>query len=235
MSAPDRSPDAPLRRPAALLFDLGGVLVDFDFGLALDAWAPHSALSREQLRLSFRHDLPYERHERGEIDAAQYFGHLASTLQLSASPAQIEEGWNAIFLGEIARTRRIVEHLHTQLPCHVFSNTNAAHMRAWTAMYPALVNTFDGIHTSHELGLRKPERAAFERVCARIGQPPAQVLFFDDLAENVAGARAAGLQAVWVRSPDDVAAALRAVGFEWPDDAPGGAVPAVPSGVAAAR
>ena len=216
----------PLRPPQVLLFDLGGVLVDIDFGRALDAWAPRSALTPQLLRQTFRHDAPYQRHERGEIDAAQYFDHLAMALQLDASHAQIEQGWNAIFLGEIVRTRRIVEHMRTRLPCFVFSNTNAAHMAAWTAMYPALVGAFDGVFTSHELGLRKPERAAFERVCALIGQPASSVLFFDDLAENVAGARAAGLQAVQVRSPDDVAAALRAVGHVLPDDA---AVPAAAS------
>lgn len=211
-----RQPD--LRPPQVLLFDLGRVLVDFDFGRALEAWAPHSALSPEALRLAFRHDEAYERHERGELTAAQYFAHLAATLQLDASPAQIEQGWNAIFLDEIVRTRRIVEQLRGRLPCHVFSNTNATHLAACRARFPALFSAFDGIFTSHELGLRKPDRAAFERVCALIGCPPDAVLFFDDLAENVAGARAAGLQAVQVRSPDDVAAALRGLGHELPEE-----------------
>lgn len=212
-------PGPPLRAPQVLLFDLGRVLVDFDFGRALEAWAPHSALPPEALRLAFRHDEAYERHERGELAAAQYFAHLATTLQLDASPAQIEQGWNAIFLGEILQTRRIVEHLRGRLPCHVFSNTNASHIAACRARFPALFSAVDGTFTSHELGLRKPDRAAFERVCALIGCPPGAVLFFDDLAANVAGARAAGLQAVQVRSPDDVAAALRALGHELPDEA----------------
>ncbi|MBL8305001.1 MAG: HAD family phosphatase [Ideonella sp.] len=208
-----------LRPPQVLLFDLGRVLVDFDFGRALEAWAPHSALSAEALRLAFRHDEAYERHERGELTAAQYFAHLAATLQLDASPARIEQGWNAIFLGEIVRTRRMVEQLRGRLPCHVFSNTNATHLAACRARFPALFGAVDGIFTSHELGLRKPDRAAFERVCALIGCPPAAVLFFDDLAENVAGARSAGLQAVQVHSPDDVAAALRVHGHALADEA----------------
>jgi putative hydrolase of the HAD superfamily len=58
------------------------------------------------------------------------------------------------------------------------------------------------------MGLRKPERAAFERVARAIGVAPGRILFFDDTEANVAGARAAGFQAVHVRSPEDVAAAL---------------------------
>ena len=59
------------------------------------------------------------------------------------------------------------------------------------------------------MGSRKPDRAAFEHVAREIGVPAGRVLFFDDLEENVEGARATGMQAVLVRSPADVAEALR--------------------------
>ena len=48
----------------ALLFDLGGVLIDIDFELALEHWAGHSALSLDQLREAFRFAAAYEKHER---------------------------------------------------------------------------------------------------------------------------------------------------------------------------
>jgi putative hydrolase of the HAD superfamily len=74
------------------------------------------------------------------------------------------------------------------------------------------VGAFDRIFASHELGLRKPERAAFERVCALTGTSAASILFFDDLAENVQAAKDAGFQGVLVKTPEDVAAALRSFG-----------------------
>ncbi|MCA0244031.1 MAG: HAD-IA family hydrolase [Proteobacteria bacterium] len=205
--------------PKALLFDLGGVLVDIDFSCALDAWAPYSALSPEDLRQRFRHDTPYERHERGEIPAAAYFGHLAQTLQLTASLEQIERGWNAIFVGEILQTRKRVEAMRGVLPCYAFTNTNASHMAAWSRLFPAVVGAFDRIFASHELGLRKPERAAFDRICDLTDTPAASILFFDDLAENVLAAEDAGLQGVLVKSPEDVAAALLALGYTLPSEA----------------
>jgi FMN phosphatase YigB (HAD superfamily) len=200
------------RAPEALLFDLGGVLIDIDFGRAIAAWAPYSALPADVLRRSFRHDLQYERHERGEISAPQYFDHLAASLKLDASTEQIEAGWNAIFVGEFVLARQWVEAIKGVLPCHAFSNTNASHMSVWSQRFPRVVDAFDRIFVSHQLGLRKPERAAFDRVCALIGKAADSVLFFDDLADNVQAARDAGLQAVWVRSPDDVATALQSLG-----------------------
>ena len=202
----------PTSAPEALLFDLGGVLVDIDFSRALTAWAPYSVLSPSELRKSFAHDLQYERHERGEIEAGEYFSHLARTLQLTATPEQIERGWNAIFVGEILQTRMLVEAMRGILPCYAFTNTNASHMATWSKLFPGVVGAFDRVFASHELGLRKPEREAFDRISHLTGAPAASILFFDDLPENVQAAANAGLQSVLVRSPQDVALALGPLG-----------------------
>ena len=66
---------------------------------------------------------------------------------------------------------------------------------------------------SSAIGLRKPEATAFDHVVKAIGVPCERIVFFDDLAENIEGARKRGLTAVHVRSPDDVAEALAALGI----------------------
>lgn len=196
----------------ALLFDLGGVLIDVDFNRVLEHWQPISRLPLEALKTAFSADVPYQQHERGEITAAQYFAHLAKTLQLQDDPAHITAGWNAIFGGEITETLSLVREARAHLPCYVFSNTNATHQAVWTALYPGLAQSFERIFVSSEMGYRKPERRAFEYVAQAMGVPLNAILFFDDHPDNVEGARAAGLQAVHVRGPVDVRAALQAIG-----------------------
>jgi glucose-1-phosphatase len=203
----------PYEAPKALLFDLGGVLVDIDFGRALDAWAPYSSFSRDELAATFKLDEQYERHERGEVSGPAYFQHLSRVLRLKATPEQIEGGWNAIFVGEITPTRRALELLRGSIPLYAFTNTNASHMARWTRQFPEVVAALDRIFTSHQLGLRKPEKRAFERICELANVHPAGFVFFDDLAENVAGAIEAGLQGVHVRGPHDVLNALQSLGF----------------------
>jgi putative hydrolase of the HAD superfamily len=78
--------------------------------------------------------------------------------------------------------------------------------------YPGVVAAFDRAFMSSELGLRKPERAAFEAIAEAIGISSSAMLFFDDTVENVEGARLAGLQAVHVRTPLDVKRALVDIG-----------------------
>jgi len=196
-------------RVKALLFDLGGVVVEFDFARALAHWAPMSSLPPEALARAFSHDDDYQRHERAELTGAQYFDTLRRKLRLAATDEQIEAGWNAIFRAEIAPTLDAIEAARGFLPCYAFSNTNKSHHAAWRTAFPRIEPAFEKVFTSSDIGLRKPEPAAFAHVCQEIGQPPQAVLFFDDLEENVQAARACGLQAVLVRSPEDVRAALR--------------------------
>lgn len=198
----------------ALLFDLGGVLFEIDFDRAISAWARYSALSPDVLRELFEQDIHYERHERGEISALEYFAHLATTLRLDASVEQIEHGWNAIFAGEIVHTRELVDSMRGVVPCYAFTNTNASHMAAWSSLFPRVVGAFDRVFASHQLGVRKPERAAFDRICALTDTPAGAIVFFDDLAENVQAALDAGFQGVLVKSPQDVAAALQSRGYD---------------------
>lgn len=194
--------------PKALLFDLGGVLMDIDFSRALRFWAAHSALPMQELRARFKHDMAYEQHERGQLGAEAYFTHLANVLQLSATLQEIERGWNSIFVSEIVQTRTLVQVHRKTMPCYAFTNTNASHQSTWCRLYPDVVHAFDQVFCSHELGLRKPEAEAFLRICEMIRTKPADVLFFDDLPENVHAALGCGFQAVLVRSPQDVRDAL---------------------------
>jgi len=198
-------------KPQILLFDLGGVVIDIDFDRALKHWQPMSSLSPEELRAAFRFDEPFQQHERGAIAAGAYFAHLRSALQLQADDAGIEAGWNTIFVGEIAETLSMIQAARAHTPCCAFTNTNASHQAAWSAMYPAVVQAFDRIFSSHEIGHRKPDRRAFEHIGQALGVPLGSIMFFDDLPANVEGAAAAGLRAVHVRSPEDVHKALQAI------------------------
>jgi putative hydrolase of the HAD superfamily len=197
----------------ALLFDLGGVLLRIDFGRVFAHWQRISALSLPELRAAFAFDEAYDRHERGEISGAEYFAHIRDRLQLQDDLAHIEAGWNAIFAGTFEETTALVRRASAQVPCAVFTNTNQTHHALWSRRHADVLAPFGHVFVSSVIGMRKPERAAFEHVAATLGVPIGSVLFFDDLGENVDGARAAGMQAVLVRGPEDVRHALADLGI----------------------
>lgn len=197
----------------ALLFDLGGVILDIDFERALRQWTPMSGYSFEELKTRFVFDAAYERHEQGALRSGDYFDILRRRLKLEGSDEQIAAGWNAIFAGEIAGALDAVRQARAFLPCFALTNSNPVHQAAWTAAYPEVLAAFDQVFVSSELGLRKPERAVFEAVARAIGVAAQAILFFDDTMANVLGARSAGLRAVHVRSPEDLRIALAPVAF----------------------
>jgi putative hydrolase of the HAD superfamily len=200
------------QKVAGLLFDMGGVVFEIDFDRALQAWSSWTNLSLEEIRLRFKMDAAYEQHEKGEIGASEYFSHLRSLLEIEANDAEIALGWNAIYLEEITETVNCILAVGDQLPCYAFTNSNPTHQAFWMDAYPRAVNSFRRIFVSSEIGLRKPDRKAFEFISDTTGISLDGILFFDDSEANIDGARAAGMPAVLVKTPVDVNYALAGIG-----------------------
>ena len=198
----------------ALLFDLGRVVFDIDFNQALACWAGHAGCEAAKLagRFSSRDEI-YRRHEKGEISDAEFFAALRAAMGIALSDAQFLEGWNAIFAGEMPGIAPLLARAAKRLPLYAFSNTNNAHVEYFPAVYAGVLGHFREMFLSSSIGLRKPDAEAYDHVVRAIGVPAERIVFFDDLAENVEGARARGLTAVHVRSPGDVAQALAELGI----------------------
>jgi putative hydrolase of the HAD superfamily len=197
----------------ALLFDLGRVVLDIDFGKALACWAGHAGSTPADLAGRFVRQQSYRDHEVGKIEDAAYFESLRASLGINISDAQFLEGWNAIFAGEMPGIAPLLKRAATRLPLYAFSNTNRPHVEHFSKAYADVLGHFREMYLSSSIGLRKPDAAAFDHVVNAIGVPAARIVFFDDLAENIEGARASGLTAVHVTAPGDVARALTALGI----------------------
>ncbi|MGA9090973.1 MAG: HAD family phosphatase [Bradyrhizobium sp.] len=207
----------PLLSPGAadaLLFDLGRVVLDIDFGKVVACWAGHAGCEPAHLagRFSWRDEF-YQRHEKGEISDAEFFAALRELFGIRISDAQFLEGWNNIFAGEMLGISKLLARAARRLPLYAFSNTNNAHVEYFSAAYADVLGHFREIFLSSAIGFRKPDAAAYDHVVKEIGVPAGRIVFFDDLAENIEGARARGLLAVHVKSSADVAEALDALGI----------------------
>jgi glucose-1-phosphatase len=197
----------------ALLFDLGRVVLDIDFAQAVACWARHAGCAPADIVARFVRDQAFFDHETGRISDADYFESLRQSLGIALSDEQLLEGWNAIFAGEMPGIAALLPRAASHLPLYAFSNTNRPHVEYFSAVHADLLGHFREVYLSSTIGLRKPDAAAYDHVIKAIGVPAERIVFFDDLAQNVDGARACGLKAVHVRSPNDVAATLAALGI----------------------
>ena len=209
MNPPVLSPGA----ADALLFDLGRVVIDIDFGKVLACWAGHAGCSAADLSKPFSQHETFRRHETGHASDAEFFEALRTTLGIGISDEQLLEGWNTIFVGEMPGINALLARAAKRLPLYAFSNTNRPHVAHFSKPYAGVLGHFRKVFLSCAIGLRKPDAEAYDHVITAIGVPAGRIVFFDDLAENIEGARRQGLTAVHVTSPNDVADALTALGI----------------------
>jgi glucose-1-phosphatase len=196
----------------ALLFDLGRVVLDIDFNRTLQCWAGHAGCTAAEITGRFRRDdNAYKRHEKGQIEDAEFFASLRASLGVDVSDTQFLEGWNAVFVGEVPGIAPLLARAAPRIPVYAFSNTNRAHVAYFSEQFSDVLGHFRDMFMSSTIGLRKPDTEAFDHVVKAIGFPAQRIVFFDDLLENVEGARKSGLTAVHVTSTDDVANAFAAL------------------------
>ena len=73
---------------------------------------------------------------------------------------------------------------------------------------PGFEGLFEGVISSCECGLAKPDLAIFAFAAQRAGAEPSEILFVDDIMSHVEAARAAGFEAIQFDDTDKVIAAL---------------------------
>jgi putative hydrolase of the HAD superfamily len=195
----------------ALLFDLGGVVIEIGFDRAFARWAAYSNHSLETIKAKFSFDCFYKRHERGEIGVSAYFDSLRTSLGIDISDTQFADGWNAIYVREVPGIAALLQRAKGKVPLYGFTNSNPTHQRVWSKRFSEILGLFQIVFVSSELGKRKPEPGAFRAVAEAIGVNLHRIVFFDDSIENVEGARVFGLNAVHVRSIADIEGSLQAV------------------------
>jgi putative hydrolase of the HAD superfamily len=188
----------------ALLFDLGNVLIDVDFYRCARIWSVQAGVPVADLAARFRIDSAYRAFECGALGASAYFQALRRQLRIDLPDPVMREGWQAIIRGEKPGIRRCLRRLQQRYPLYVMTNTNAEHERVWSETHRELMAVFKAVFVSSRMGCRKPETEAFRKVAQSIGQDPSRILFFDDSAENIQGARRSGMSAVLVDKGDTI-------------------------------
>lgn len=99
-----------------------------------------------------------------------------------------------------------------RLPGRKFVFTNADETYARRVLDKlGLANAFDGFHDIHTMGyVPKPNPSAYRMICERHGIDPARALFADDMARNLAPAKAIGMTTLWVDNGSEQAGGIAA-------------------------
>jgi len=186
----------------AILFDLGGVLVELSGVEQMLSWSQGVADTRELWR-RWLHSPAVRRFERGQSTHEHFTAEIIAEFGVPVDPA--------VFLDAFTRWPRALypgaTDLLVELAPHYtlasVSNTNEIHWRRFTGEWQ-LDRHFHHNFPSYAVGRLKPDADYFEHVLESLGMPAHRVLFVDDNAINVEGAARVGIVARQVAGPADV-------------------------------
>jgi glucose-1-phosphatase len=175
-----------------VLFDLGGVLIELP---GVHAMMELTGINSEQeLWRRWLTCRWVRRFESGGCSETEFAAGVVADWQLDLSAAAFLQAFRDWPAGPLPGAAELVTQTRASVTTGCFSNTNALHWHDHIAGWP-LTGLFDHRFLSFELGLLKPDIAAFAHVAGLLEVPAGRVLFLDDNAVNVAGAAAAGFQA----------------------------------------
>jgi FMN phosphatase YigB (HAD superfamily) len=185
-----------------MVFDIGGVLVDWDPALAFEeACGGRAEAEAFMERTGFR-----AKNTRG--DRGERFADMPQENDEPADRALFETyvpNYARTVANRIEGTWALLDRMKAAgVPVHAITNWSAETWPQGLLSQPRLGEVFDTLVISGQVGMMKPHRAIFDLFCERAGVTPEQCFFTDDGMHNVDGAIAAGLQAAQFTSPEQL-------------------------------
>jgi putative hydrolase of the HAD superfamily len=198
----------------AIIFDLGRVIVPFDFGRGYAQLAKLGGIPAGDISKRIGQTDLVQRFECGKIAPGDFVKDLATHLNIEVDHDRFCEIWNSIFLPETLIPEDLLIALKKRHRLVLLSNTNHIHFEGILENYP-LLGQFDDFVLSYKVGFMKPAPEIYDAAVKAAQCQPEECFFTDDIAEYVAGAKRAGIDAVQFRSAAQIEEELRRRGVQW--------------------
>ncbi len=183
-----------------IIFDLGKVLVPFDWDIALEKLFP---LASNEIGEFIRKDPagfmkmleePANRMERGSLDFANFFAIVSNVIGFKIPMDKFREIWCDIFWVN-HNVINIGMTLAQRYSCWLMSNTSRAHYEWIISKFPEIM-FYKKAALSYEIGHMKPEPEYYIKGLQLFGVNPHNVVFIDDIQENLDGAATLGIRTI---------------------------------------
>ena len=184
-----------MNKPDLIIFDLGRVLVDFDFKKVIRELQKHTHRPEAEIRHYFETTPLWDAFERGTVRPHAFFKQVVRDLSLEGLTFDtFKPFWNDIFTEKLD-SLAVLQKLRGHYRLALLSNVNEMHWEYIIERHP-FMSWFDHPIASYAVGLRKPEHAIYHKALSIAGGiAPSKAMFFDDVQTHVIGAREIGIRA----------------------------------------
>jgi HAD superfamily hydrolase (TIGR01509 family) len=198
--------------PSVVVFDLGKVLVDYDYSIASRRILRRTRLTDAQMQHLLCTSPLLRQYETGAINTAQFHENVRAASGYDGGLEEFGRAFADIF-SEIGPMTALHAALRAAgIRTWIFSNTNELADRHIRARFPFYSN-FDGYVLSYQQGAMKPDPKIYEVVERQTGCRGGAILYLDDRPENVAAGLARGWRAALHETPEETRALVAELGL----------------------
>jgi FMN phosphatase YigB (HAD superfamily) len=196
-----------MKNISALILDLGGVLLNLDYGRTKQAFRDLGIPDFDVHYTQFKGSALFDDLETGRVSNDAFYENFRKLSGLSLSDGQIRTAWNAMLLDFPATRAELLKTLRKKYRLFLLSNTNAIHYDAFQEIFrrdtglDSLDACFEKAYYSHLIGERKPGPEPFRLILDEQGLEPGSTLFIDDTLVNLQGAQTVGMQTAHLQAP----------------------------------
>lgn len=187
-----------------IIFDLGGVLLNIDYLLAVKAFSNLGLSGFDTLFSTAHQQQLFDLYEKGQITSDNFRNELKTFSKNNIDDITIDQAWNSMLLDLPQKRLDLLMHYKQTHRTFLLSNTNEIHINSFNAYLkkdfniPDLSGHFEKVYLSYQLGLRKPDAEIFELVLSENKLYPKETLFIDDSIQHIEGAKKLGIQTYWL-------------------------------------
>lgn len=203
-------PETPIR---AAVFDVGMVLLRFDFSRTTRRLAPRCSVPVRKMAARVWESGLVDDYDRGRIGCEDFATEASRRIGFAGAPGELLDAWSDIFDPNPPMFDRVLRWKARGLPLFLLSNTCESHVRFFTGRWD-IFREFDGAIYSCRVDALKPEPAIYQALFSGHGVDPATTVFIDDRPENIETARALGLHALEYRDEATLVAELAPLGLD---------------------
>lgn len=185
-----------------LIFDLGGVLLNIDYGKTEQAFIDLGIANFGALYSQMKQSPLFDDFETGRISGAAFIAKIQEISPVPLTELQILDAWNAMLLYFPVGRMELLQQLRLHYDLVLLSNTNEIHEVAFNKILmrdvgmPAIGVFFDKVYLSHRVGMRKPDPGIFQRILDECGFKARETLFIDDSPQHIETAKKLGIQTI---------------------------------------
>ena len=192
-----------------VLFDLGNVIAYIDFGAF---WRDLGFRPEEMAPYTEGYTLFTQQYETGLISTERYLNELCAVFNQQFTTERLTQAFSCIIRNPVEGIADIIQKLSQTHKTALVSNTNEIHYSHTRSKVPILT-VLQKHYLSYQIHSMKPAHGFYDAIIKDQKIFPSQMLFIDDLAENVKAAKYAGMQAIRFVSTGQLESELQNLGI----------------------